>query len=247
MKPKEPLIINLNVDMRVLAVIGITVCILALAFSAVRAQGSDLPNANDVQEMPPMNPPEQDPGRLELQCDDGLLPTANEECVSPDTLGIAPESSLGEVGLSALSGAGRHFYLTNASYTPNAALTACASGYHMASLWEILDVSNLTYDYGHPAAYTKPDSGYGPPSNWYGWVRTGGSSSNSSVAGSGNCLNWSSNSGIDFGVAVRLSNTWETAPGDISTWDANSFTCTTTAPVWCVGNFNTIFLPLIMK
>ena len=142
---------------------------------------------------------------------------------------------------------GRHFYLTNANYLPNAALTACGVGYHMASLWEILDVSNLTYDYAHPAAYTQADSGYGPPSNWYGWVRTGGSSSNSSTAGSGNCLNWSSNSGSDYGVAVRLSNTWETAPGDISTWDATSFNCTFISPVWCVGNFNTVFLPLIMK
>jgi hypothetical protein len=99
----------------------------------------------------------------------------------------------------------------------------------MASLWELVDISNLIYDYVHPAAHTKDDSGYGPPSFWYGWIRTGGSSSNSATTGTGNCLNWTSTSSADSGVSVRLSRTWETAPGDIGPWDATSFTCNFTA------------------
>ena len=142
---------------------------------------------------------------------------------------------------------GRHFYLTSLGYPTNAALTACASGYHMASLWEILDVSNLTYDYAHPAAYTQDDSGYGPPSGWFGRVRTGMSTSGSSIAGTGNCLNWTSISGSDFGATVRLSSAWETAPGEISTWDAASYACNIPFPVWCVGNFTTLYLPAILK
>ncbi|MCZ7667155.1 MAG: hypothetical protein M5U34_08015 [Chloroflexi bacterium] len=109
------------------------------------------------------------------------------------------------------SGDGRHFYLTNTTHFPDEALTACASGYHMASLWEILDVSNLSYDYDHPNAHTKDDSGFGPPSYWNGWVRTGWSSSTSTTTGTGNCQNWSSRSGSDSGVSVRLSRLWETA------------------------------------
>ena len=144
-------------------------------------------------------------------------------------------------------GSGRHFYLTNSSYAQNTALTACSSGYHMASLWEILDVTNLVYDYNHPAATTKADSGFGPPSYWYGWVRTGYTSSGSSTTGTGNCQDWSSASGSDYGVAVRLSNTWETAPGDISTWDATSFSCSSAGPVWCVGDFSSLLIPLILK
>jgi hypothetical protein len=154
---------------------------------------------------------------------------------------IGAASALGFVLLTpfvanAQSG-GRHFYLTTQNYSPSAALTVCATGYHMASLWEILDVSSMTYDYDHPAAYTKADSGYGPPSYWYGWVRTGGDSSGSSTTGTGNCLTWTSTSGTDYGVAVRLSNTWETAPGDILAWDATPFTCNMSGPVWCVGDF----------
>ncbi|MDX9956518.1 MAG: hypothetical protein RBT75_20645 [Anaerolineae bacterium] len=163
---------------------------------------------------------------------------------------IAPETPVGaQMGIAAFipSGGGRHFYLTESVYSTNQVRTACASGYHTASLWELYDVSNLIYDYNHPAAYTKADSGYGPPAYWYGWVRTGYDSSNSSTTGTGNCNNWSSTSNTVYGVSVRLSRTWETAPGDIGPWDATSFTCDYTGPVWCVGNFFTVYLPLVLR
>ncbi|MHB8788977.1 MAG: hypothetical protein ACYDBT_03765 [Desulfobulbaceae bacterium] len=147
--------------------------------------------------------------------------------------------------INAQSG-GRYFYLTDQSYSPNQGLTACSAGYHMASLWEILDVSSLIYDYGNPAAHTRADSGYGPPSNWYGWVRTGYDSSGSSTTGRGNCLNWTSNDAANYGVSVRLSSSWETAPGDIFTWDATSFTCNLVGPVWCVGDFEKFYWPMFM-
>jgi hypothetical protein len=163
---------------------------------------------------------------------------------------IAPENPVGaQTGISAFvpQGSGRHFYLTKTNYATNQALTACASGYHMASLWELYGVSNLIYDYGHPAAYTKADSGHGPPSYWYGWARTGYDSSSSSTAGTGNCNNWSSISSTVYGVSVRLSRMWETAPGDIGPWDATSFTCDYTGPVWCVGDFDAVYLPAIFR
>jgi hypothetical protein len=130
----------------------------------------------------------------------------------------------------------RGFYLTNTSYATNVPLTACAKGYHMASIWELLEVSTLNYHFKHPYAYTKADSGKGPPSFWYGWVRTGYDSSNNSTAGTGNCNNWSSVSGADYGVAVRLTNNWQTSLGAIGPWQATSFTCNYTGPVWCVSN-----------
>ena len=143
--------------------------------------------------------------------------------------------------------AGRHFYLTSTIYYTDQALTACSAGYHMASLWEILDVSNLTYDFNHPAAKIKSDSGFGPPSNWYGWVRTGYDSSSSATTGTGNCNNWTSRLDTAYGVSVRLSNSWEVAPGDIYTWDTTSFPCNYTGPVWCAGDFHQVYLPLIRK
>ena len=237
MKQKEPLTINLNVDWRVLAVLGIAVCFLVLAFSAARAQdSSNPPNINELQEEASVIPSGQASEPVELQCSEGLLPTTNDECVSPDTLGVNPDSAPGEVASAAIGGGGHHFYLTSNIYIPSNALSACASGYHMASLWEILDVSNLTYDYDHPAAYTQADSGYGPPAFWNGWVRTGYLSSGVDTAGTGNCLNWSDATTNNYGVSVRLTNAWETAPGDIFTWDTTSYDCFHSGPVWCVGN-----------
>ena len=61
------------------------------------------------------------------------------------------------------STAGRHFYVTYATYAPGTAPTACSAGYHMASVWEILDMSDLAYDYNQPDAKTVADSGFGPP------------------------------------------------------------------------------------
>ena len=40
------------------------------------------------------------------------------------------------------------FYLTRTTHVGNQVLTACAAGYHMASLWEILDPSNLKSQHG---------------------------------------------------------------------------------------------------
>ncbi len=67
----------------------------------------------------------------------------------------------------------RRFYVTSALFATNQVLTACVTGFHMASFWEILDVSNLVYDFARPEAKTKNDSGQGPPTFWNGFVRTG--------------------------------------------------------------------------
>lgn len=159
-----------------------------------------------------------------------------------------PESAQAAVATTYIPrGAGRHFYVSSSNYPTTTVKTACASGYHMASLWELYDVSNLTYDYDHPAARTQADSGYGPPSYWYGWVRTGYNSSGDSTTGTGNCLNWSNTDSGYYGVSVRLSRTWETAPGDMGPWDATSFPCNSTGPVWCVGDFYAVYLPMVLR
>jgi hypothetical protein len=98
----------------------------------------------------------------------------------------------------------RSYYLTQNLFTGANALTACEPGFHMASLWEIFDTSNLQYD--TTRGYTRADSGNGPPQNDddLGWVRTG------NIAGSGftrpglaNCSAWTSPDG--FGSAVASS------------------------------------------
>jgi hypothetical protein len=76
-----------------------------------------------------------------------------------------------QIPLAASSGM-RQYYVTKTYSVGADAADACASGYHMASLWEIMDPSSLKYntDLGD----TRSDSGQGPPSDKQGWVPTTG-------------------------------------------------------------------------
>jgi hypothetical protein len=115
----------------------------------------------------------------------------------------------------------RSFYLTKTFHQGNNALRACSAGYHMASLWEVYNVSTLKYETILGA--TAPDSGSGPPTfkldqfNAYaravGWIRTGAHSQGSSppsqqAYGVANCFVWTSNSQNARGSAVGLAGDW---------------------------------------
>jgi hypothetical protein len=130
------------------------------------------------------------------------------------------------------------YYLTNASsYVGSQPKDACAIGYHMASLWEILDPSNLRYNVN--LGYYREDIGMGPPSATFGWIRTGYDSDDGSIHGPGqaNCSTWDSGSSGDYGTVVRLPSDWaNTAQQDISVWDAALRECSAVAPTWCVAD-----------
>src|ERR1700730_18042199 len=75
----------------------------------------------------------------------------------------------------------RGYYLTKSTITGSKVLTACASGYHFASIWEILNTSDLHYN--TTLRRTNVNSGNGAPAYTshsttadvpYGWIRTGG-------------------------------------------------------------------------
>ena len=151
----------------------------------------------------------------------------------------APRSSAaGSTGM-------RRYYQTNVTYAGADADTACAPGYHMASLWEILDPSALKYDVG--LGEHQADSGQGPPSGYVGWVRTGWNSSDLSTAGMGNCNGWSSNSSSDHGTGISLSINWD-APQAIYAWDVTTMTCSMETDVWCVEDIvYKIYLPLVLR
>jgi hypothetical protein len=142
---------------------------------------------------------------------------------------------------------GRHVYLTASTYLPVDARSACAGGYQMASFWEIMDVSNLIYDYNHPAAVTQDDSGHSLPSYLAGWVRTGYSSSSTNMAGTTNCNNWTSSNAADYGTAVYLSRQWETVSSQADLWTVYAYSCGLVAPVWCVRVIYALHLPLITR
>jgi hypothetical protein len=128
----------------------------------------------------------------------------------------------------------RGYYLTQGGYDGSQALNACVAGYHMASLWEIHEPSNLRYDTA--LGLTKADSGSGPPV-YSGWIRTGeDSSSNSGVPGVVNCDAWTSNSAVGSGTTALLRGNWidSTLSNSVNPWQGAGFNCSFAVPVWCV-------------
>ena len=126
----------------------------------------------------------------------------------------------------------RGYYLSSSTVNGSQASTACASGYHMASLWEILDTSNLRYDTYWGA--DRADSGEGPPTIDFGWVRTGYISDNGSTPGQANCSTWATTSG--FGTTVNLPNDWQNDTQDVSVWRSGIRACSDTGQVWCAAD-----------
>jgi len=137
----------------------------------------------------------------------------------------------------------RRFYLTVASVFGGQALQSCAAGFHMASLFEILDPSRLSYDHERGFATTTPpaDLGQGPPTGTLGWVRTGYPMTMTGTAiGSASCNGWT-NSSSGGGTAASLESNWDVASqtsSQLATWPwslmgvaCNAFTGLRT---WCV-------------
>ena len=127
----------------------------------------------------------------------------------------------------------RQFYLTQTEHVGSQALSACTSGYHMASLWEIHDPTYLRYN--ATLGYTKADTGSGPPAGAgaHGWIRTGGTDLLGPFPGSGNCLAWTSTAG--HGTVVSLSDIWDNPTlSKIDPWTPNVSSCSVDQRVWCV-------------
>jgi len=133
----------------------------------------------------------------------------------------------------------KFFYLTTTGHTGAEALSACATGFHMASLFEILEPSSLEYD--TTRGVNQADSGQGPPSNTIlGWVRTGGAAASSAITtGRLNCDAWTSSSGAGDGALAGLADGWDTPAGQqFPAWDviplSNQVSCADGFRVWCV-------------
>ncbi|HLK12341.1 MAG TPA: hypothetical protein VKW76_13255 [Candidatus Binatia bacterium] len=140
----------------------------------------------------------------------------------------------------------RRFYLTKKLFSGDQALTACARGYHMASRFEIADVSVLDYDVH--LGLTTDDSGSGPPSGAAaydspgpsGWVRTGGASRFSETGaapGSAlvNCAAWSTGSAEALGTVAYLGDRFSAENGGAApAWSGGPQRCNLAFHVWCV-------------
>ena len=124
----------------------------------------------------------------------------------------------------------RKFYLTQTTHTGDQVLSACAPGYHTASMWEILDPTDLRYN--TDLGLTLTDSGSGPP-NVFGWIRTGNGPNGIPFVGLANCVGWTLPSGSN-GTIVSLPSAWIDAGTTTSPWTSLLSSCSTPTPVWCV-------------
>jgi hypothetical protein len=127
--------------------------------------------------------------------------------------------------------AARMYYATPSGVEGNAALTACAPGYHMAALFEMQQPASLQYN--GTLGFTSSD-GSGPPTGLSGWVRTGFSTFSTNTPGVGSCGGWTSNSSSDFGSRVSLSTDWTISPTIVAPWSADTQTCNLVNTVWCL-------------
>lgn len=143
----------------------------------------------------------------------------------------------------------RAFYLTPTTRLGNAAAGACAAGFHFASMWEVLGVPGLRYDSAR--GFVQADSGQGPPSGVFGWMRTGGPAAGDQAqfaakgdGGTTNCDAWTSGAATRNGTIAFLAFCWQeeadcfapTAWENVlgSGWFAAEQGCATPAQVWCV-------------
>jgi len=124
----------------------------------------------------------------------------------------------------------RRYYLSQNPVDGANATFACDAGFHMASLWEIRDPTQLSYDVVRGTQLS--DSGAGPPIA-IGWIRTGSESLTS--LSFGNCNAWTSASAPHSGRWAVLEIGWDrTAHSAVSPWIGGTFDCGFPIPVWCV-------------
>lgn len=146
-----------------------------------------------------------------------------------------PAVALSSDNTTVSSGGMRQYYLSIESNPGVWAKSTCSAGYHMASLWEIADPSNLKYN--STLGYVKDDSGSGPPGGElgsYGWVRTGYASDKSTVPGRANCNLYTSHSFGQYGTSAALHSQWTSGVQDIGPWDLIAQECDDWIKVWCV-------------
>jgi hypothetical protein len=136
---------------------------------------------------------------------------------------VLSQNSALEAKVDSLANKGpRTFYLTKTGHNGADALSACDPRYHMASLREIHDTSNLRYDIARGA--TTEDSGFGPP-NQDGWIRTGHFASTDNVVGIGNCNAWKPALASDAGTLVAPVQNWTATGTTITTWHPTLSAC----------------------
>ncbi len=127
----------------------------------------------------------------------------------------------------------RKYYLTKDPFTGGQAVTACESGYHMSSLWEIYDPSHLRYDRDRGEPPGEPAVGppsFGPPA-LSGWIQRG---TGGGPTGLANCFNWTTSQDTPVGSAAFLGLSSDGTFLTAAPWLVSFHSCSTPLRVWCV-------------
>jgi hypothetical protein len=177
-----------------------------------------------------------------------LLLTVVAAMLLAATVGAAPGRVPSSAPLAWSATMPGSYYLTaSASYDGDDAPGACAKGYHMASLWEIWDTSNLRYNTQLGYQYPDGDCGQGPPTDVLGWVRTGADASTSNQGpGRANCSAYTSTTVIS-GTVVALPDDWSAPDSTMGVWVAGTASCASSQRVWCVRSAIHRYLPLGLR
>ena len=123
------------------------------------------------------------------------------------------------------------YYLTRTSSLGDHGASTCAPNFHMASAFELADLSALSY--ATDLGATLPDSGEGPPAGLFGWVRTGQSSDGFTATCDAGAGPWTSADGSQEG-AVAVLNAFERQADRKPEWVTLTFACNVNAFVWCI-------------
>jgi len=131
------------------------------------------------------------------------------------------------------------YYLSKNSFDGGDAIKACDLGFHMASISEIQDPSNLQYANKSTTASDSlvDDQSKGPPLFHMGWVRSGVYPSSGFVY---DCEDFRDKYETQLGTTLALydlpfnSDTTQPASYPTKGWYTTRYTCSQPEPVWCV-------------
>ena len=182
----------------------------------------------------------------------GTSLAADPSCESLITQMTLIQQKLDALQVSVARTQSRQYFLTSVFAKGDQANDAvCGSGFHFASIYEILDPTTIRYASDNKYSLKEPlaDMGRGPPQRLYGWIRTGQYADRLNVPGSANCDGWQTAEEYRFGTAVGLRQTQPQEsiayynfpvivlyPATAPWWDVMTWPCSMGHRVWCVSD-----------
>lgn len=126
----------------------------------------------------------------------------------------------------------RRYYLTTAQYDGANADTACPTGFHIATLYELSEPGTLHYDRTRGFVYAAS----APPTGVVGWSGSGQPPYSSDLPGLGDCDGFGTVAPGKAGTVLRLPINWDSAnqQGAPWKWIAEPRACAAPQRVWCV-------------